>query len=81
VSHTYGLVWGLAASQPAASNREVASAAGIADQGQISKLLSRLQAHGLIVNSGGDHSKGEPNAWTLTAVGEDVRRTLQAQAA
>ena len=69
------------ASQPAASNREVASAAGIADQGQISKLLSRLQAHGLIVNGGGDHSKGEPNAWTLTAVGEDVRRTLQAQAA
>jgi DNA-binding MarR family transcriptional regulator len=69
------------ASQPAASNREVASAAGIADQGQISKLLSRLQAHGLIVNGGGDHSKGEPNAWTLTATGEDVRRTLQAQAA
>jgi AcrR family transcriptional regulator len=69
------------ASQPAASNREVASAAGIADQGQISKLLARLQARGLIANGGGDHSKGEPNAWTLTAIGEDVRRTLQAQAA
>jgi AcrR family transcriptional regulator len=66
---------------PAASNRQVASAAGIVDQGQISKLLSRLQARGLIVNTGGDHSKGEPNAWTLTPMGEEVRSTLQTQAA
>ncbi len=62
------------------SNRQVATAAGISDQGQISKLLARLQALGLIGNGGGDHAKGEPNAWTLTQRGRDVTRTLQTQA-
>ncbi|MGA2164436.1 MAG: hypothetical protein ABSH36_08195, partial [Solirubrobacteraceae bacterium] len=62
------------------SNRQVATAAGISDQGQISKLLARLQTLGLIGNAGGDHAKGEPNAWALTPRGRDVTRTLQAQA-
>jgi AcrR family transcriptional regulator len=61
------------------SNRQVATAAGISDQGQISKLLSRLQALGLVGNAGGDHAKGERNAWSLTPRGHDVTRTLQAQ--
>ena len=61
------------------SNRQVATAAGISDQGQISKLLARLQALGLVGNAGGDHAKGEPNAWALTPRGHDVTRTLQAQ--
>jgi AcrR family transcriptional regulator len=61
------------------SNRQVATAAGISDQGQISKLLSRLQALGLIGNAGGDHAKGEPNAWSLTPRGLEVTRTLQTQ--
>ncbi len=80
---TYRTVRVLAAiaTEPASSNRQVAAAAGIADQGQISKLLSRLHALGLIANAGGDHSKGEPNAWSLTQRGEDVQRSLQAQAA
>jgi AcrR family transcriptional regulator len=69
------------AASPASSNRQIATAAGIADQGQISKLLSRLQSLGLIANLGGDHSKGEPNAWTLTATGEELTQSLQAQAA
>jgi AcrR family transcriptional regulator len=62
------------------SNRQVATAAGISDQGQISKLLARLQAFGLIGNVGGDRAKGEPNAWALTSRGRDVTRTLQSQA-
>jgi AcrR family transcriptional regulator len=65
----------------APSNRQVATAAGIADQGQISKLLARLQTLGLIENTGGDHTKGEPNAWHLTSKGHDITHTLQAQAA
>jgi AcrR family transcriptional regulator len=60
------------------SNRQVAAAAGISDPGQISKLLARLQALGLVGNSGGDRAKGEPNAWALTPLGHDVTRTLQA---
>jgi hypothetical protein len=69
------------ASYPASSNRRVGSAAGVADQGQISKLLARLQTLGLVANTGGDHTRGEPNAWTLTARGREVTLTLQTQAA
>jgi AcrR family transcriptional regulator len=60
------------AEQPGASNRGVANAAGIADQGQTSKLLARLQSLGLIQTTGGGHARGEPNAWTLTARGSEV---------
>ncbi len=67
------------ASQPGASNRQVATAAGISDQGQISKLLRRLETLGLLANSGGDHARGEANAWVLAAKGEEVERAIRAQ--
>jgi AcrR family transcriptional regulator len=63
------------------SNREVSDAAGVADQGQISKLLVRLERLGLIVNVGEGHVRGEPNAWRLTQRGRDVERTISRQAA
>jgi AcrR family transcriptional regulator len=62
--------------RPAANNRQVAERAGVSDAGQVSKLLARLERLGLIANSGGGHTKGEPNAWTLTATGEMVARDL-----
>ncbi len=65
------------ADHPKASNRGVASAAGIADQGQISKLLTRLQNLGLIDNAGEGHSKGAPNAWALTPKGQEVERSIR----
>jgi AcrR family transcriptional regulator len=58
------------------SNRAVAAHAGVADQGQISKLLGRLERIGLIENVGQGHAKGEPNAWHLTALGERVAAQL-----
>jgi AcrR family transcriptional regulator/DNA-binding MarR family transcriptional regulator len=67
------------ASEPQASNRQIAAAAGIGDQGQISKLLRRLEALGLLANSGGDHARGEANAWTLTPKGEEVERAIRTQ--
>jgi len=39
------------------------------DQGQISRLLRRLEAHGLLQNSGGA-TAGAANAWCLTLRGE-----------
>jgi AcrR family transcriptional regulator len=63
------------------SNREVSDAAGVADQGQISKLLVRLERLGLISNVGVGHARGEPNAWRLTPRGRDVERTISRQAA
>jgi AcrR family transcriptional regulator len=64
------------AAAPGASNREVADAAGISDQGQISKLLTRLDHLGLIENPRGTSPKGEPNAWRLTAKGHELQQTI-----
>jgi AcrR family transcriptional regulator/DNA-binding MarR family transcriptional regulator len=61
---------------PGASNRELADQAGIHDQGQVSKLLGRLERLGLVENRGEGHSKGEPNAWALTPRGEQVTRSI-----
>lgn len=57
---------------PRSSNREVAAAAGLKDEGQTSKLLRRLEAKGLVENVGLGHVFGEPNAWVLTGTGRDV---------
>jgi AcrR family transcriptional regulator/DNA-binding MarR family transcriptional regulator len=60
------------------SNRAIADAAGIVDQGQISKLLMRLAKLGLLENNRtGAATKGEPNAWSLTAKGERLERSLR----
>lgn len=65
------------AKQPGVSNRGVGEQAGVSDQGQISKLLARLQRLGLASNNGEGHMKGEPNAWTLTPTGRRVAQTIQ----
>jgi DNA-binding MarR family transcriptional regulator len=65
--------------QSGASNRTVARAAGVEDQGQISKLLRRLESLGLIHNTGSGHAKGEPNAWTLTPRGSEVEQAIKTQ--
>lgn len=63
---------------PGASNREISQRAGIVDQGQISKILGRLQEQGFVVNKGGSaHARGTPNAWWLTKRGEALERTLR----
>jgi AcrR family transcriptional regulator len=62
---------------PGASNRELADHAEIHDQGQVSKLLARLQRLGLLANGGSGHAKGEPNAWTLTVKGERVAQSIR----
>jgi AcrR family transcriptional regulator len=58
------------------SNREVGLAAGMTDQGQTSKLLSRLHRLGLIENTGNGPTKGAPNAWTLTPKGTNIQQAL-----
>jgi AcrR family transcriptional regulator len=71
-------VLGAIACRPGASNRQVGEAAGIGDQGQMSKLLGRLERLGLIANSGPGHSTGEPNEWSLTAAGRQVEQSIRA---
>jgi AcrR family transcriptional regulator len=67
------------AANPAASNRHVGIAAGIDDQGQISKLLARLEKLGLVDNSGAGRVRGAPNAWLLTKKGTEVERLVAGQ--
>jgi AcrR family transcriptional regulator/DNA-binding MarR family transcriptional regulator len=64
------------ATDPGASNRQIADRAGVRDQGQISKLLARLHNLGLIHNTGQGQPTGEPNAWTLTPQGTQVQQAL-----
>jgi AcrR family transcriptional regulator len=59
------------AEQPGMNNREVSDRAGISDQGQISRLLWRLEDQGLVQNAGG-HEQGTPKAWSLTSHGEQA---------
>jgi AcrR family transcriptional regulator len=65
-----------AVTHPGASNRLIGEQADIHDQGQISKLLGRLERIGLLANTGIGHAKGEPNAWRLTQLGERVAQQL-----
>jgi DNA-binding MarR family transcriptional regulator len=75
---TYRTLRALAAvaAHPGASNRKLADAAGIVDQGQASKLLTRLEDLGLIENTGEGHAKGARNAWVLTPRGEQVAQSM-----
>ncbi len=62
---------------PGASNREIAEGAGIADQGQISKLLTRLERLRLVRNLGEGQIKGASNEWYLTDRGAQVERATR----
>lgn len=68
------------AAYPGSSNRVVADAAEVTDQGQMSKLLTRLHDIGLIENTGGGASRGEPNAWILTDKGWRIQGAIAEQA-
>ena len=66
------------AATPAMNNRQIAQAAGVADQGQVSKLLGRLESLGLVQNANhGEHPKGTPNAWELTLKGQEVQQAIR----
>ncbi|HEX5851704.1 MAG TPA: TetR family transcriptional regulator [Solirubrobacteraceae bacterium] len=65
---------------PGRSNVEIGSRVDIADAGQTSKLLARLEGLGLIENRGAGHAYGAPNAWHLTRKGREVDAAIGAQA-
>jgi AcrR family transcriptional regulator/DNA-binding MarR family transcriptional regulator len=62
---------------PGASNRQIATRSGIADQGQISKLLNRLARLELVENRGVGQDGGGANAWHLTAKGARLERATR----
>jgi AcrR family transcriptional regulator len=77
LTYRTALVLGCIAERPGASNRVVGDHAGVSDQGQISKLLARLERLGLAANTGDGHLKGERNAWRLTPKGVQVEHGIR----
>jgi AcrR family transcriptional regulator len=69
------------ATEPGLSNARVSERAGVTDQGQISKLLSRLAGLQLIENTGQGQRNGAANAWRLTDRGEAIERLGRQQRA
>lgn len=67
----------IVAQHPGASNREIADGSGIVDQGQISKLLTRLERLELVRNDGDGAEKGAANAWQLTRRGAQLERSVR----
>lgn len=68
------------AAEPGLSNIELAERSGVADQGQMSKLLKRLCQLGLIEN----HLPGtdmQLNAWHITVLGSKLEREIRPDAA
>jgi len=65
------------ATNPGASNKVLGEVAGINDQGQISKLLWRLQGLRLIDNVVGASGQGGSNAWRLTEKGLMIHGRLE----
>lgn len=64
---------------PKGSNRRIAESSGISDQGQISRLLARLEGLGLVENVGMDTDRGAPNAWLLTEKGRELQGIIRQQ--
>lgn len=64
------------AANPGSSNRVIGGVAGIGDQGQVSKLLARLEKLGLVKNARTGAPKGATNAWGLTERGEGVASVI-----
>ena len=78
LTYRTGRVLSAIADHPGASNRLVADTAEINDQGQISKLLARLERIGVIENTGFPVDRGAPNAWTLTTQGRRLAESISA---
>lgn len=68
------------AEHPGASNRTIGATAGVADQGQISKLLTRLERLGLTTNLSTGPRRGAPNSWALTPQGQTIQSMLAGRA-
>jgi hypothetical protein len=64
------------AANPGCSNRAIGLDAGLEDQGQISKLLARLQRLCLIHNTRPPTARGAPNAWGLTEASQNLQRAI-----
>ena len=81
VNHRAVSVLRVVAGEPGLRSREVALRAGVRDQGQISRILARLERLGLIENARGARARGGASAWRLTASGVELQAAIEHEAA
>ncbi|HEY2569822.1 MAG TPA: TetR/AcrR family transcriptional regulator [Solirubrobacteraceae bacterium] len=74
MTHRAGQVLAFLVDFPRQSNRAIAHGIGVGDEGQISRLLAKLESAGLIANARPEHPRGAANAWHLSAQGAHVLR-------
>lgn len=67
------------AATPGTSGKRLAAASGVTDDGQMSRLLGRLERAGLVRNDGAQPARGEAKAWTLTDRGAGVQAVIAEQ--
>jgi DNA-binding MarR family transcriptional regulator len=77
ITYRTALVLEAIAREPGVSNLDVARRAQINDQGQVSKLLSRLERNGLAQNTGRGQARGAPNEWRLTPAGQELEQSIK----
>jgi DNA-binding MarR family transcriptional regulator len=63
-------------SEPGLNSRELASRDGVKDEGQMSRLLSRLARFGLIENTREAQRRGDVKAWQLTVAPEQLAAAI-----
>jgi hypothetical protein len=76
VTHRTTLVLRAISCTPLSSNREIARAAGLSDEGQTSHLLRRLERRGLIEHVTPHSGSRRKKAWLLTPCGRRVIELL-----
>jgi DNA-binding MarR family transcriptional regulator len=65
------------AAESGLSNKEVALRAGARDEGQISRVLSRLSRQGILETTRDDRIPGATNAWRLTTLGAQLETAVR----
>ena len=79
--HLTPRVLAVIAAEPGLSNTEVATRAGVKDQGHMSRLLARLLRLGLVESALQEGQRAGSKAWRLTTIGKEFERALQNQTA
>ena len=76
LNHRAVSVLTLIAAEPGLNSRELASRNGAKDEGQMSRLLSRLERLGLVENTREAHRRGDVKAWQLTIAPEELQAAI-----
>jgi AcrR family transcriptional regulator/predicted transcriptional regulator len=77
LNHRAAWVLKVIAREGGLSNAQIAERVGVRGKGHISRILSALNALGLVVNAQDDPTPAVPNAWHLTPAGERCEQAIR----